>query len=108
MKPLCAIAFVSALAGSALADDKGVKPRSTVEVLDDKAQVDDVISRLSGTRVDVPKPLELKAERPVTPELTVDKKRPATEKRAPWRRPHHDPGDGSNERTERPPRAHHK
>ena len=102
MKPLVAFAFVGALAGSAFADDRGVKPRSTVEVLDDKAQVDDVISRLSGTRAEAPKPPELKAERPAPPELTVDKKTPQVDKRAPWRRPHHERGDGSNERTERP------
>ena len=106
MKPLVAFAMLGALAGSARADDKSVKPRSTVEVLDDKTQVDDVISRLQSTRVEAPKALDLKAERPVAPELTIDKKRPAAEKRAPWRRPHHDPGDGSNERTERPPRKH--
>jgi hypothetical protein len=98
-----AFAFASVLgplAGSAYADGS-VKPRSTVEVLDDKAQVDDVISRLSGTHAETPKPVELKTERPTPPELAVDKKSPAAEKHSPWKRPHHERGDGSNEH-ERP------
>jgi len=46
---LLAAAALVALLGSARADEpQRVKPSATVEVLDDKAQIDDVISRLKN------------------------------------------------------------
>jgi hypothetical protein len=41
-----AFAFVAAAGGAAWADDTRVRTSATVEVLDDRAQIDDVISRL--------------------------------------------------------------
>ena len=41
-----AFAFVAAASGAAFADDSRVRTTATVEVIDDKAQIDDVISRL--------------------------------------------------------------
>lgn len=43
---MLALALVAATASAARADDTRVRTSASVEVLDDKAQVDDVISRL--------------------------------------------------------------
>jgi hypothetical protein len=43
---ILAFAFVTAASGAAFADDTRVRSSATVEVLDDKAQIDDVISRM--------------------------------------------------------------
>ena len=43
---LFALALVAAAGGAAWADDTRVRTSATVEVIDDKAQIDDVISRL--------------------------------------------------------------
>lgn len=43
---ILALGLVAAIGGAALADDTRVRTSATVEVLDDKAQIDDVISRL--------------------------------------------------------------
>jgi hypothetical protein len=45
---ILAFAFVTAASGAAFADDTRVRSSATVEVLDDKAQIDDVISRMRG------------------------------------------------------------
>jgi hypothetical protein len=86
-----------------------VKPQSTVEVLDDKAQIDDVITRLRQTPAEkqaTPEhaPADLKSARP--PLSTVQppeiKKQPANDKNARWRQSHRERGSGTPERTERP------
>lgn len=43
---LLALGLVAAAGGAAFADDTRVRTSATVEVLDDKAQIDDVIARL--------------------------------------------------------------
>jgi hypothetical protein len=43
---ILAFAFVAAASSAAFADDTRVRTSATVEVIDDKAQIDDVISRL--------------------------------------------------------------
>ncbi|HXU71180.1 MAG TPA: hypothetical protein VN947_17720 [Polyangia bacterium] len=43
---LLALSLVAAASGAAWADDSRVRTSATVEVIDDKAQIDDVISRL--------------------------------------------------------------
>ena len=84
-----------ALAGSARADDQRVKPSATVEVLDDKAQIDDVISRL--------KPETQKPSRSDEPNERLRPPPPAPKEldRNGKNRPHHPP------RRERD-RAHNK
>jgi len=88
-----------------------VKPQSTVEVLDDKAQIDDVITRLRQTPTDKAAPArtppeELKSNRP--PLSTVqppDLKKQPNDKGARWRQSHRERGSGTPERTERPRRG---
>jgi hypothetical protein len=43
---ILAFAFVAVSSGAAFADDTRVRTSATVEVIDDKAQIDDVISRM--------------------------------------------------------------
>jgi hypothetical protein len=89
----------------------GVRPRHTVEVLDDRAQIDDVISRLkqqpaperSSASAD-----SLKNERPpLPPDAAPSAKKgshnPEVKSGERWRRPHHDRG-GVPDTTERPRR----
>ena len=73
------LAFVAAAGGPALADDTRVRTSATVEVLDDKAQIDDVISRVRAPRqpqsdlraAEVEQAAqELKRERPPAPATT--------------------------------------
>jgi hypothetical protein len=102
MRKLLAMAILWVIQGAAWADDRGVKPQSTVEVLDDKAQVDDVISRLRAHEEAAKTPTpELKVERPALPASVTDKKL-IEQNRASWRRQHHDRDSGSNESIERP------
>ena len=109
-----AFAFVAAASGPAFADDTRVRTSATVEVLDDKAQIDDVISRLraqqaldkqrAGTLQQVG---SLKLERPAPPtSSTGDSSHRAVgpepkEQRPGSRRPNHDP-NGNPDHTERP------
>jgi hypothetical protein len=76
-----AFAFVAAVGGAAWADDTRVRASATVEVLDDKAQIDDVISRLrqqqqqQGRKEEAtatPQPSSLKQERPPAPSSATD------------------------------------
>jgi hypothetical protein len=106
---IASFTLVAALACAARADDtrQKVKPRTTVEVLDDKAQIDDVISRLrSAPPVDKTAEKPLRDERPPLPEAVnaaVKKAPPAVDPKGDashWRRPHQ--RGGNNERTERP------
>ena len=100
-----AIFFVAVLsvAGSAWADGtQRVKPSSTVEVLDDKAQIDDVISRLKDEPRTTNGTNELRADRVPPPPVDPAVKKAAEAKSAPLRRPHHERGNGNTERTERP------
>ena len=111
-----ALVFAAALGGAARAQDprSGVKPKATVEVLDDKAQIDDVISRMKQAppdkqHVDPQPPSELKSQRP--PLSTVqppDKKGQVTPEAKPqhWRSSHRERGSGTPERTERPRHVH--
>ncbi len=98
-------------AGSAArAQDQGVKPRATVEVLDDKAEIDEVIARLqkSGAQHAPPSDAELKSARPPLQEALPNEKKapnPAESKNQLWRRPQRERGSGAPERTERPRRA---
>jgi hypothetical protein len=74
---VCALALAG---GSAWADDARVRTTTTVEVLDDKAQIDDVISRL---RAVPPAPegaktapgATLKQERPPAPTTAAESRR---------------------------------
>jgi len=75
-----ACALVAAAGGLAFADDTRVRTSATVEVIDDKAQIDDVISRLRTQqaldKAQHPTPLQqaatLKVERPAPPTTTPD------------------------------------
>jgi hypothetical protein len=70
-----AFAFVAAASGAAWADDTRVRTSATVEVLDDRAQIDDVISRMrtqqaldkQRTATAVQQAGNLKVERPAPP-----------------------------------------
>jgi hypothetical protein len=74
-----AFALVAAAGSAAWADDTRVRTSATVEVLDDKAQIDDVISRMRTQQArdkKQPAPLQqaatLKVERPAPPTTTQD------------------------------------
>jgi hypothetical protein len=90
---------------------KGVRPRHTVEVLDDRAQIDDVIARLKQQPAPERSPASadsLKSERPpLPPEAAPNAKKAAhaadVKSGERWRRPHHDRG-GVPDTTERPRR----
>lgn len=105
----CALAL-AATASVARADDTRVRTTATVEVLDDKAQIDDVISRL---RAVPPAPdgaqarpgAQLKQERPPAPTTAAESRRatgpdakaqPAGSRRSSRER------NGNPDRTERP------
>jgi len=70
-----AFAFVALASGAAFADDSRVRTTATVEVIDDKAQIDDVISRLRTQQAldkqraatAVQEAASLKVERPAPP-----------------------------------------
>ena len=70
-----AFAFVAAASGVAFADDTRVRTSATVEVIDDKAQIDDVISRMrtqqlldqKRTATAAQQAATLKVERPAPP-----------------------------------------
>jgi hypothetical protein len=70
-----AFAFVAWASGAAWADDTRVRTTATVEVIDDKAQIDDVITRLRAQQAldkqahaaTLPHAANLKVERPVPP-----------------------------------------
>ena len=69
-----ALGLVAAAGGAAFADDTRVRTSATVEVLDDKAQIDDVISRLRAQQAldqhratTVQQAGSLKVERPSPP-----------------------------------------
>jgi hypothetical protein len=110
--------LLAAAAGAARADDTsqgGVRPRATVEVIDDKAEIDDVISRLQrAPPVEKVAPADergadqLKAARPPLLNVAPGEKKSggnAEGKTGPWRRPHRERGSGAPERTERPRRG---
>ena len=71
---LLALSLVAAASGAAWADDSRVRTSATVEVIDDKAQIDDVISRLRAQQAldkqrtsTLQKAGSLKVERPAPP-----------------------------------------
>jgi hypothetical protein len=72
---ILAFAFVALASGAAFADDARVRSSATVEVIDDKAQIDDVISRLrtqqaldkARAATAVQEAASLKVERPAPP-----------------------------------------
>jgi hypothetical protein len=71
--------LVASATGVAWADDTRVRTTATVEVIDDKAQIDDVISRLRSQRVvdkspgtTTPHAASLKLERPAPPSTAGD------------------------------------
>jgi len=73
------LGLVAAVGGVARADDTRVRTSATVEVIDDRAQIDDVISRLRAHQAlgdKSAKPPEqagnLKVERPAPPTATTD------------------------------------
>lgn len=111
---LLALAFVAAASGAAFADDTRVRTSATVEVLDDKAQIDDVISRLRTQQAldkqraaTLQQAGSLKVERPAPPtSSTGDSTHRAVgpepkEQRPGSRRPNHEP-NGNPDHTERP------
>jgi hypothetical protein len=72
-----ALGLVAATSGAALADDTRVRTSATVEVIDDKAQIDDVVTRLRAQQaldkqraVTEQKAASLKVERPAPPTST--------------------------------------
>ena len=72
-----ALGLVAATSGSALADDTRVRTSATVEVIDDKAQIDDVITRLrtqqaldKKSATTTQQAASLKVERPAPPTST--------------------------------------
>ena len=74
---LIALGLVAATSGVALADDTRVRTSATVEVIDDKAQIDDVITRLRAQqalekqrKTTPPQAASLKLERPAPPTST--------------------------------------
>jgi hypothetical protein len=98
-------AFLCVVGTSAVAfagDKQNVRPSSTVEVLDDKAQIDDVISKMKDLPPPAPAKEELKHDRPQLPPAEKDQK--GESKSSPLRKPHHERGSGASERTER----HHR
>ena len=111
---LFALCLVAAAGGAAFADDARVRTSATVEVLDDKAQIDDVISRLRAQQAldkqratTLQKAGSLKVERPAPPtSATGDSTHRAVgpepkEQRPGSRRPNHEP-NGNPDHTERP------
>jgi len=109
-----AFAFVAAASGAAFADDTRVRTSATVEVLDDKAQIDDVISRLRTQQAldkqhaaTLQQVGSLKVERPAPPtSSTGDSSHRAVgpepkELRAGSRRSNRDP-NANTDHTERP------
>jgi hypothetical protein len=74
-----ALGMVAAASGVAFADDTRVRTTATVEVIDDRAQIDDVISRLRAQQAldkqataTMQKAGSLKVERPAPPTATTD------------------------------------
>ncbi|HEX9105342.1 MAG TPA: hypothetical protein VF997_24195 [Polyangia bacterium] len=110
---LFALGLVAATSGAAFADDTRVRTSATVEVIDDKAQIDDVISRLRAQQaLDKQKAAppqqagSLKVERPAPPTSSNDSSHRAVgpepkEPRAGSRRTHREPG-ANPDHTERP------
>ena len=111
---ILALALVAAAGGAAFADDAHVRTSATVEVLDDKAQIDDVISRLRAQQAldkqrtsTLQKAGSLKVERPAPPtSATGDSSHRAVgpepkDVRPGSRRTSRDPG-GNPDHTERP------
>lgn len=82
-RTILALALVIAAAGAARADGARVRSHATVEVLDDKAQIDDVISRLRKQGDAAPPKSQahtqaatLKAERPPASTVGAEPHRP--------------------------------
>ena len=98
---ICALGLVG---GVAWADETRVRTTTTVEVLDDKAQIDDVISRLRATPAS-DRAASLRQERPPAPTTASESRRatgpdaktqPAGTRRSSRER------NGNPEHTERP------
>jgi hypothetical protein len=79
-------------AGAALADEAHkVKPSATVEVLDDKAQIDDVITRLLNNKsTETTTSVDLKTLRPPAPPPTEKDLKRNGPKPPPPAKIHHD------------------
>ena len=76
---ILALGLVAAASGAAYADDTRVHTTATVEVIDDRAQIDDVISRLRAQQAlgqtgakTVQPGASLKLERPAPPTAATD------------------------------------
>ncbi|HEY2747343.1 MAG TPA: hypothetical protein VGL86_22125 [Polyangia bacterium] len=76
---ILALGLLAATGGVAFADDTRVRTSATVEVIDDRAQIDDVISRLRAQQArgsqgaaTVQQQGNLKVERPAPPTATSD------------------------------------
>jgi hypothetical protein len=107
------VLFTMAGGGSALAEDARVRTTATVEVIDDKAEIDEVIARMRSQMAPTtfretkprPAPLPLRQERPPAPPLTSESHRalgPEPKPQPPGaRKPAREREIGS-ERTERP------
>ncbi len=109
-RALLAFAFVAAAGGSALADDTRVHTHASVEVLDDKAQIDDVISRMKAQQATEARPTAtnaataLKDQRPPAPTSDTAHRAVAPEvkdQRPGTRRPNRE-RNGNPDHTERP------
>ncbi len=111
---LLALGLVAAASGAAFADDTRVRTSATVEVLDDKAQIDDVISRLKAQQAlekqhaaTLQNAASLKVERPAPPTTSTGDSSHRTvgpepkEKTAGGRRSNHEP-TANPDHTERP------
>jgi hypothetical protein len=111
--PTLGAMVLATMAGSAaFADDSRVRTTATVEVIDDKAEVDEVIARLKAQQQQAvretkprPAPLPLRQERPPAPPLAAESHRALGPEPKPQpagtRRPARERETG-NERTERP------
>ncbi len=115
---LFALGLVAATSGAAFADDTRVRTSATVEVIDDKAQIDDVISRLRAQQAldkqagTLQQAGSLKVERAAPPTSTGDSSHRTVgpepkEPRPGSRRSTHEP-NANPERTERPKLKPHR
>jgi ribosomal protein L12E/L44/L45/RPP1/RPP2 len=78
VRPFVVTALLAGLCSAARADDTRVRATTTVEVLDDKAQIDDVISRIKKEQ---PAPPSSTEHDPPTAELKRDRGARAADRR---------------------------
>jgi hypothetical protein len=102
-----AFAATTSVGAAAYADDTHVRTSATVEVLDEKAQIDDVISRMRAqqAREAKPHPSTLHEERPPAPPSSSESHRtvgPDGKSQPPGTRRPNRERNGNPDHTERP------